>query len=98
MAVAVFAALAAFAPFHLGAQTTTPAPMPVAFFGEIRARSEWDRPGGPLAADVYTYLRTRLGIRAVPAEGVPWVRANDAIVSSCAVSGSSPNKKGRASA
>ena len=66
----VFAILAAIAPLHLGAQAAPPATMPVSFFGEIRARSEWDRPGGPLAADVYTYLRTRLGIRANPAEGV----------------------------
>jgi len=52
------------------AQGTVPAATPVSFFGEIRARSEWDRPGGTLGADVYTYLRTRLGVRAAPAEGV----------------------------
>lgn len=44
--------------------------IPVTFFGEIRARTERDRPGGLLAEDVYTYLRTRIGMRAAPAEGV----------------------------
>ena len=52
-------------------------PLPVTLFGEIRARTEWDRPGGPLAADVYTYLRTRLGIRAAPADGVRIVIGKD---------------------
>jgi len=51
-------------------QAQASATVPVTLFGEIRARTEWDRPGGPLAADVYTYLRTRLGIRATPVDGV----------------------------
>ncbi|MDA1080065.1 MAG: alginate export family protein [Gemmatimonadetes bacterium] len=57
-------------PAHLAAQTTAPAAVPVTFFGEIRARSEMDRPGGGLPTDVFTYLRTRIGIRAQPADGV----------------------------
>jgi len=58
--------LAATAP---GAQQVT-ASVPVTLSGEIRARSEWDRPGGTLAEDVFTYLRTRLGVRAAPADNL----------------------------
>ncbi|HVZ48925.1 MAG TPA: alginate export family protein [Gemmatimonadaceae bacterium] len=45
-------------------------PTPVTLSGELRARSEWDRPGGGAAEDVYTYLRTRLGVGATPTDGV----------------------------
>ena len=31
--------------------------------GEMRTRSEWDRPGGGVATDVFTLLRSRLGVR-----------------------------------
>lgn len=47
--------------------TTT---VPLTVFGEIRSRSEGDWPGGALATDVYSYLRSRLGVRAEPAAGV----------------------------
>ena len=57
-------------PSNAHAQSAATTSIPVTFFGEIRARSEWDRPGGPLAADLYTYLRTRLGLRVTPVEGV----------------------------
>jgi hypothetical protein len=44
--------------------------IPVTVFGEIRSRSEGDWPGGALATDFYSYLRSRLGIRAEPTHGV----------------------------
>lgn len=56
-------------PRTAAAQTAT-ASIPVSIFGEIRSRSEGDWPGGALATDVYTYLRSRLGVRAAPAKGV----------------------------
>ncbi len=37
--------------------------IPITFSGEVRARSEWDKPGGALQADAFTYLRTRLGLK-----------------------------------
>ena len=43
---------------------------PVTFTGEVRTRTEADRPSSPLAADVFTYLRTRLGIRVDPTSHV----------------------------
>jgi len=60
-----------------GAQTPAPAPseaggsstLPVAFSGEVRQRSDWDRPTGT-SADLITYLRSRLGVRATPAAGL----------------------------
>lgn len=63
LAIAVLIALSAATS---AAQTS----VPVTFSGEIRARTEWDRPGGGLAEDVYTYLRSRLGVSAAPADGV----------------------------
>jgi hypothetical protein len=56
-------------PRAIRAQAVTTS-IPVSIFGEVRSRSEGDWPGGGLATDVYTYLRTRLGIRADPATGV----------------------------
>jgi hypothetical protein len=38
-------------------------PLPITFFGEVRTRSELDQPAGPLPSDVYTYLRSRFGVR-----------------------------------
>lgn len=79
LASAAFVAFASFAATGLAVrdvlaqaapQVAPQASIPVSIFGEIRARTEWDRPGGPLAADVYTYLRTRLGVRVTPVEGV----------------------------
>ncbi|HEX5830472.1 MAG TPA: alginate export family protein, partial [Gemmatimonadaceae bacterium] len=35
----------------------------VAFFGEVRTRSEYDRPVAPVAPDAFTYLRSRFGAR-----------------------------------
>jgi len=58
-----------------GQSPTPPAPEPsrsapaFTLFGEVRSRSEWDRPGGPLAADLFTYLRSRLGVRVEAAPG-----------------------------
>ena len=53
-------------PLFLGAQTM-PAPTPpavVALFGEVRTRTEWDRPFAPAPADAFTYLRSRIGVAA----------------------------------
>ena len=58
-----------FAPVPSNAQTAT-VNIPVSIFGEVRARGEWDQPGGSLHANMYTYLRSRLGVRAEPAKGV----------------------------
>ena len=65
-AIAALTALPASFAHGQSASATTP----VTFFGELRARTEWDRPGESLSADVFTYLRTRIGIRAAPADGV----------------------------
>ncbi len=46
------------------------AQIPISFTGELRTRTEGDRPSSPLRADVFTYLRTRLGIRVDPTERV----------------------------
>src|SRR5512132_2039521 len=43
--------------------------IPITFFGEVRTRSEYDRPGGAVAADAFTYLRTRFGARIDAAPG-----------------------------
>jgi hypothetical protein len=51
-------------------------PLPtVAFFGEVRTRSELSHPVGAPRADAFTLLRARLGARAVVAEGVRLVMA-----------------------
>jgi len=52
----------AVAPRLAPAQTVA-APAPITFFGEVRTRSEYDRPVAPLPADAYTYLRSRFGVR-----------------------------------
>lgn len=68
--LALTVALGGFtAPRALRAQTATTT-IPLTVFGEIRSRSEGDWPGGALATDAYTYLRSRLGVRAEPAHGV----------------------------
>jgi hypothetical protein len=51
------------------AQTAAPTPIPITFFGEVRTRSEWDRPGGDVHADAFTYLRSRFGARIDAAHG-----------------------------
>ena len=43
--------------------TAPPAAPAVVFTGEVRARSELDRPGAPANADAFTYLRSRFGVR-----------------------------------
>lgn len=66
--------------------------VPVTFSGEIRARTEWDRPGGGLAEDVYTYLRTRLGVSAAPTDGVRLMfQLQDSRVYGVAASGAAGN-------
>ncbi len=54
----------AFSSLPLGAQTTpaTAPPAVVTLFGEVRTRTEWDRPFVPAAADAFTYLRSRIGV------------------------------------
>lgn len=42
----------------------------VTFSGEMRTRSEWDKPAGPGIADIFTLLRSRLGARVDAAKGV----------------------------
>lgn len=41
----------------------------VAFFGEVRTRSEYDRPVAPVAPDAFTYLRSRFGARVDVSRG-----------------------------
>jgi hypothetical protein len=67
--IALTAALGLIVPNAARAQSATTS-IPLTVFGEVRSRSEGDWPGGALATDVYTYLRTRLGIRAEPTTGV----------------------------
>ena len=43
--------------------------IPITFFGELRTRSEVDRPGGALPGDAFTYLRTRFGARVDVGQG-----------------------------
>lgn len=62
-------------PDTAGAQTANPAPsvaprIPFAFAGEVRTRSEWDHPGGPAPADLFTFLRARFGLSAEPSPHV----------------------------
>jgi hypothetical protein len=45
------------------ASETAPVSIPMHFFGEVRTRSELDRPGGTLDPDAFTYLRSRFGVR-----------------------------------
>lgn len=52
-------------PATIAAQATA-ASTPVTISGELRARTEWDQPGDGPPADAYTFLRTRLGLRADP--------------------------------
>jgi hypothetical protein len=77
-AAGLFASALATLPSLLHAQTsppvapTAPAPatsLPITFFGEVRSRSEWDRPDGPATADAFTYLRSRVGARIDPTPG-----------------------------
>jgi hypothetical protein len=65
VALTICAAAAAF-PLSGRAQQA----QPVTFFGEVRARGEWDNPGAGVDDDAYTYLRTRLGVRATAADNV----------------------------
>ena len=69
IALGLLSALSA-SPRATAAQTTqdtqAAAPPPITFFGELRTRSEYDRPVAPLPADAYTYLRTRFGVRVDP--------------------------------
>ncbi|MEP6780706.1 MAG: alginate export family protein [Gemmatimonadaceae bacterium] len=53
------------APVRVFAQTNVSVTniIPITFSGEVRARAEWDKPGGNLQADQFTYLRTRFGIK-----------------------------------
>lgn len=41
----------------------------VAPFGEVRMRAEWDQPGGAAKADLFTLLRSRIGVRIEPTTG-----------------------------
>ena len=66
-AVTITAAALTVAPRNTSAQgDKPPAAVPMAFFGEVRTRAEWDRPGGGPAADLFIYLRSRLGVRIEP--------------------------------
>lgn len=54
--------------------TSSPAlSLPLALSGEVRSRTEWDAPGGAAAADLFTMLRSRFGIRVDPTSGVSLV-------------------------
>lgn len=67
--IALTGAIGLLAPGTVTAQTATTS-VPLTVFGEVRSRSEGDWPGGAQATDVYTYLRSRLGVRAEPSKGV----------------------------
>jgi hypothetical protein len=47
--------------------------LPITFTGEVRSRTEWDAPGGAAAADLFSMLRTRFGIRVDPTPSVSLV-------------------------
>ena len=68
-AAAALCAATAVLPSRSRAQSTTSGPSPVTFSGEVRQRSDWDRPSDA-SADFATYLRARLGLRATPAAGL----------------------------
>lgn len=61
--------LAALAPALLAAQAAPVAPA-ITFSGEVRTRSEVDRPDGPSSADASTAVRSRLAARARLHDGV----------------------------
>ena len=65
IAVAAGAALllTVTAPAQSQTSSTVTNSIPITFSGEVRARSEWDHPGGTLQSDEFTYLRTRFGVR-----------------------------------
>ena len=44
--------------------------VPITVTGEVRTRTEGDRPSAALDADVFTYLRTRIGVRIDPTKQV----------------------------
>ena len=44
--------------------------LPITLSGEIRSRTERDAPGGALASDYFTMLRSRFGIRVDPTAGL----------------------------
>jgi hypothetical protein len=73
LSAAFLCALAA--PLH--AQSVTPAAgaisLPITLSGEIRSRTELDAPGGALASDYFTMLRSRFGIRVDPSAGISLV-------------------------
>src|SRR5579872_937036 len=69
-ALANVARLTAFVAAFAHSVRAQEATIPASLFGELRVRGEWDQPGGALHADLYTYLRTRLGVRATPVKGV----------------------------
>ena len=46
--------------------STTALSLPITFTGEVRSRTEWDAPGGAAAADLFSMLRTRFGVRVDP--------------------------------
>jgi hypothetical protein len=47
--------------------------LPITLSGEIRSRTELDAPGGAVASDYFSMLRSRLGIRVDPAPGISLV-------------------------
>lgn len=81
VAASVAASVAPFTSREARAQSATPSPLAVTFNGEVRSRSEWDHPGGPLPDDLFTYLRTRFGVRVDPNANVRfYVQAQDSRV------------------
>lgn len=69
-AIGTIGAIAALLTPRLARAQATTTSVPITISGEVRTRTEGDWPGGAVRSDVYTYLRSRLGIAAEPATGV----------------------------
>jgi hypothetical protein len=65
----------------VGSSGTAPALPPIILSGEVRVRSELDAPRGGVDADLYTLLRSRLGVRVDPSAAVSlFLQAQDSRV------------------
>ena len=62
-AIALSPAVAISQPGGAATDTVKPA---IAAYGEVRTRSEWDRPMTSAPSDFFTLMRSRLGVRIVP--------------------------------
>jgi hypothetical protein len=70
--VLVIAAMAAPATLCAQGAPSVPVPttsLPITFTGEVRTRTEWDRPASAAPGDAFTWLRSRFGVRVDPTPG-----------------------------